>query len=496
MTRLPAALVALGAVTLAGCSTISDRSSTPAAHAATACEQLFRSLDTAVERAGVRDGAAAGIDGFPYLRTNRFLASFRDQPLHGAEQRRWIDLMRDLDSEARILELANLPERYRADLDPRLLETAGGAASLTRCAEELVERDLSDPGALADLRAAIEVPDEYQAWKRVLGLYPLSALPFLQGVAAFQADRQAVFATPLEDLPIEGRLTRYAPPPRPMASSKSVKAILASARNNPLQIPVPRQTELVHLFATFAPILEIDEVDRNDQIGMPGLRAEGEPVVDVSDPVVFVRTAHTRYGEQTLLQLVYSFWFPARPPMTPVDLLAGRLDGITWRVTLDNAGNPLLFDSIHNCGCYHMFFPTERLRQRETSQSLEEPIFVPSRLTPWRPGERVVLRIEARTHYLQDVRQESDTRQPAQQAYAFLSDDRLRSLAGENNARYSLFRPDGIVPGTQRGERLFFWPMGVPDPGAMRQWGRHATAFVGRRHFDEPRLIERYFEVR
>jgi hypothetical protein len=27
----------------------------------------------------------------------------------------------------------------------------------------------------------------------------------------------------------------------------------------------------------------------------------------------------------------------------------------------------------------------------------------------------------------------------------------------------------------------------------MRQWGRHATAFVGRRHFDEPFLIERYF---
>jgi hypothetical protein len=36
--------------------------------------------------------------------------------------------------------------------------------------------------------------------------------------------------------------------------------------------------------------------------------------------------------------------------------------------------------------------------------------------------------------------------------------------------------------------------MGVPDPGAMRQWGRHATAFVGRRHFDDPFLIERYFE--
>jgi hypothetical protein len=29
----------------------------------------------------------------------------------------------------------------------------------------------------------------------------------------------------------------------------------------------------------------------------------------------------------------------------------------------------------------------------------------------------------------------------------------------------------------------------------MRQWGRHATAFVGRRHFDDARLMERYFTL-
>jgi hypothetical protein len=27
----------------------------------------------------------------------------------------------------------------------------------------------------------------------------------------------------------------------------------------------------------------------------------------------------------------------------------------------------------------------------------------------------------------------------------------------------------------------------------MRQWGRHATAFVGRRHFDDPHLLDAYF---
>jgi hypothetical protein len=36
--------------------------------------------------------------------------------------------------------------------------------------------------------------------------------------------------------------------------------------------------------------------------------------------------------------------------------------------------------------------------------------------------------------------------------------------------------------------------MGVVSPGTMRGRGRHATAFIGRRHFDDPRLIEAVFE--
>jgi hypothetical protein len=52
-----------------------------------------------------------------------------------------------------------------------------------------------------------------------------------------------------------------------------------------------------------------------------------------------------------------------------------------------------------------------------------------------------------------------------------------------------------MIPGTQRPERFFFWPMGIASAGQMRQWGRHATAFVGRRHFDDPYLLDRYFTL-
>jgi hypothetical protein len=77
--------------------------------------------------------------------------------------------------------------------------------------------------------------------------------------------------------------------------------------------------------------------------------------------------------------------------------------------------------------------------------------------------------------------------------YTLLPDDSLRSLALPSGGRRSLYDPRGFVPGTDRAEAWLFWPMGIAEAGTMRQWGRHATAFVGRRHFDDADLLERRF---
>jgi len=69
----------------------------------------------------------------------------------------------------------------------------------------------------------------------------------------------------------------------------------------------------------------------------------------------------------------------------------------------------------------------------------------------------------------------------------------LRSMPRLDGGRAGVFGPDGLVPGTERAERFVFWPMGIASAGAMRQWGRHATAFVGRRHFDDADLFEKRF---
>ena len=193
-----------------------------------------------------------------------------------------------------------------------------------------------------------------------------------------------------------------------------------------------------------------------------------------------------------LLQLVYTIWFPERPPSAPGDILAGLLDGLTWRVTLAPDGEPLVYDTIHPCGCYHMFFPTPRARALPAPNGFDEWAFSPQQLPRVQVGERPVLHVASGTHYIERVSIARGTDSVAQ--YELRDYDELRSLARLDGGSRSAFGPDGLIAGTERPERYLYWPTGVRSAGAMRQWGRHATAFVGRRHFDDAHLFEQRFE--
>ncbi len=482
------ALAALAVLAAAGCATPDPYRHAPIADhvrrddAVGACARLFEQIDRAIDAAGRRDAQAPRIDGFPYLRVDRLSARLRPHPADRAAQQAWRERLAHLDREARVFELAD-GAGIGAD-----------AAALDRCRERLAEEDAAAP----QLPHAATVPDDYSTALRAAGLYPLTKLAFAAAIRNWHAEVRAEYALPLERLPQRGRLTRYAPRP-PLTLARTEPAVDGI---DALGLPRLSAAAAEALLARHAPLLEVDTVDGDDRIGRLAWGDGGtRVVVDTSRPVAYARLTFTRFNGRFVPQLVYTFWFPARPAQGRLDVLAGHLDGLIWRVTLDADLQPIVYDTIHPCGCYHLFYPTERVRARPRpipgEGPFDESMFAPQMAPTLGAGERLLLRISSRSHYLQRVIAVKEAAADAVE-YDLRDDNELRALPwpNESTARgfRSAFGPDGLIAGSERLERFLFWPMGIASAGQMRQWGRHATAFVGRRHFDDPDLFERYFE--
>ena len=475
------------------------------------CAEWYQALDEAIEAAGVRDAQYARLPGFPYLRVDRALASLRDRAAASEPAlQAFSERLLELDIESRRHEIENLPLRNYTSLPAVGKDLARGAAlQRTRiCGRLLREIDLAAPAARAGMLERAQVPDDYSAASRVVGLYPLSRLPFADAVRRSEAASRAAFARESQ-APGDAMLVRFAPPraPWPPMTRAAVAGLLGRAELDALGEPVLSQRELVRVAAVYAPSFEIAVSGDYDRFGqLRWRRQSAAPEVDAAATTVYLQQTFTRYRDlelngsdpgpggrdRILLQLVYTIWFPERPPREDFDLLAGKLDGLVWRVTLAPDGEPLLYDSIHPCGCYHQFFPTPRARARPAPDVLEEWAFVPQSLPRVAEDERPVVRLASRTHYIERVSLVRGADSVAR--YAFQEYDSLRSLARPEGGRRSAFGPDGLIAGTERAERFFFWPMGIRSAGTMRQWGRQATAFVGRRHFDDADLIELRFE--
>jgi hypothetical protein len=507
---------------LAGCAGPAATGLITSSREASSCVAWFDKLDDATRQAGVSDGSAHRLPGYPFLRSDRFLASFADDVADKpAAFEAWVGRLAQLDSEAREVELSNLPLQFLP-----LLANDGASdkqriqLQTQRCANEaslalLQSQPMATPAGRRLLAAQAQVPDDYSPAKRALGLYALMRVPFFSGVRRWQQSTAEKFAAqPSVDA---ANVKRYTPAGEAPPAERIAEVV---ARRNPDALGIPRLSPLDAdlLLRAYAPDLHIETRGDFDRFGamqwnpdraLPGSLPPGSaqpPSVLISEPVMYQRLAYTRYQNQTLLQLVYSVWFPERPRTGGIDLLGGQLDSVVLRLTLAPDGTPWLYDSIHSCGCYHLFFPTPGAKalpppsagDASTPQRIEWA-FVPTTLPALKVGQRMALHLESRTHYVEGLRPTATQPDASAAPFALRPDGALRTLpvaGATNGVTRSAFWPHGIVPGTERGERLLFWPMGIDNPGAMRQWGRQPTAFVGRRHFDDARLMELRFELK
>jgi hypothetical protein len=476
---------------LTGCASVEapPRTGHDDAPAATAsCADWFSQLDATVDRAGVRDAGAYRIPGFPYLRVDRFLASFRERANENPRAfEAWISRLQTLDATAREYEIRNLPAR--AFPIAGVHGKAAAAEKTKNCSAQLMREASGDPAQRDLIVAGAKVPDNYTNLARAL-FYPFARIPFAHGVEKWHQEAAEMFRQTAMEAVTPATIARYAT--AKSVAGKAVSAIFSHLNADALGIPQFTEAASNLLFDAYAPAFEIQTTGEYDHFGPLAWRNAPAPEVDVAQPVAYRRIAYTRYYDKTLVQLVYTIWFPERPSSSANDLLSGRLDGVVFRVTLGPDGLPLVYDTMHPCGCYHMFFPTARVKQLPAQQPALEWAFVPQQLPEVAAAQRVTVRIESRTHYVVGVRVDSGA---AGIAYQFADDDDLRALPVADGGTRSAFGQDGIVSGTERAERYFFWPMGIANSGAMRQWGTHATAFIGRRHFDDATLMERRFEI-
>ncbi|HMW31633.1 MAG TPA: hypothetical protein PKE44_18895, partial [Plasticicumulans sp.] len=327
--------------------------------------------------------------------------------------------------------------------------------------------------------AAVQVPSDYSTVARVLGLWPLSVLPVQALGARYRQETLARLADPP---PSPATTQRFGPLPAPPQA-------VGRLRRDALDVPVPTAAQLDALFALHAPVFEIDGRTDADLPGRPLRRADGR--LDFRpEPRVYQWPSLSRLHGRPVLQLNWLIWFAARPPAAGA-LYAGRLDGLIWRVTLDADGRPYVYDSIHACGCYHLLFPRAGLRLTAAAAALAETPIAPYPAPAFRPGRHLRLRIASATHYL--IALDEDDGRPFV-PYRSVDYTALYTDTDADAGTQTLFDPDGLIPGSERPERWLLWPMGVASAGAMRERGRHAIAFVGERHFDDPGLPADWLE--
>ena len=492
------------AAALAGCAApppVPDAAaiSTPDA----ACAALVEAFDDEVARAGTGDGGYARVPGYRTLRVDRLVASHAHEPMDAEKFGALVAAMRALDRDARTVELANLPAEARGRLDARSrsvpdLDSPDGnlAQRVDDCAERVLARDLTAQHARVWLIAAAAVPDDYRDAMRALGLYPVTGFALAAGVRMYEREARDAFAQPAG--PPRGTILVYRPPDVNTLSPGSIRTTVASMVDAEPLPPVPRVegTALDALLAAYAPDYAIDTATNDDRPGRPFRRDDGVPgrrrVVAGRLHAPRVDAIRRRAAAPARLHgLVRAA--PAairrrparRPPRRP--RLAGDAGPRRRAAPVRHDPSVRLLPPVRADRAPGREARRSRASRKARSSCRRSPSFRSAHACGSTSRR-------ARTTCAASSRsRRAAPRRPGEDRYRFDRESALRTLPLAAGGTASLYGPDGIVAGTERPERYALWISGIESPGAMRQWGRHATAFVGRRHFDDAFLVERYF---
>ncbi len=434
--------------------------------------------------------------GFPYLRVDRFLVSLKDRLKNDAQKDQWVRLMQQVDLSVRETEIRTLPDSEVEKLaaafgvlpDRSILQSKAISFSDKMLAHDRLRPDFYDV-----LLAAVQDSDEYSTLMRIFGLYPIAVIPVAIVTHRVFDEIAEWHQLPPGALQVQGTLTAFGPAESLEFSGKAVREILSRSRQNPLAIPLPSVSDRKTLSAIFAPVIIQDLAAEYDRLGAV-VWDDKQLEIDPDNPKAYYYFTHAYFKNEPVLQINYVIWYSARNgPNSPL-IERGPIDGLTFRVSLDNSGRPLMVDIMNNCGCYHLFVPRKEKVQQIRSIPLAIDAFVPTWLPQDFPAKRLTIHVVSGWHQVASI--DAHTVPLDFIPYHLEPYQRLEMLPKNGTRHESMFTARGIGKHPERIESDIFIPMGVPQVGKMRQRGHHAIKFVGRAHFDDPYLFDRHFEFK
>ncbi|KHT62286.1 hypothetical protein RJ45_18055 [Photobacterium gaetbulicola] len=470
------------------------------------CLSHLSAFKKEVKRQQVSDVQVVSHLAFPYLAFDRFSQSQLAAVVTDNDRSQWLDYTAQLAARQRQAEFNNLVVNHFE------------LPVLDHCASKLTEEAKhNDQVWSAIVQQEIAIADSYETWLRVFGLYPISSQ---LAQSAINKEKKRIllgFHTPQRSQPtVQYRLAQRPSKTNQLASATHTQAPRANTTINQTQIeawfnralsdstlnwPMLSDSQISQLHTYYAPLIAVEQssgITFRPEDNIPGavryLPLEEKPAVDTSQPAIYLHHSYTRLYGKTYLQLNYSLWFANRTPTSSLDPYAGQFDGVLLRLTLDHRGRPLLLDSIHHCGCYHMVFNlSENFTFANASPDIETPLLferiVPSYGT-MPPSWSVTLSHGEHMIKQLDWHEKSPAMGAKPHALEPIDYDQLRQLPTSKQNTISLFDQRGLLPSSERLESTYLWPFGIPSAGATRQLGHHAIAFIGIRYFDQPRLFE------
>ena len=450
------------------------------------CLNQLAAFKHEVNRQQVNDAQVVNHKAFPYLAFDRFSQSQLYRLSTQRDREQWLDYTAQLATHQRQAEYSNLIVN-RFDL-----------ATLDSCAEKLVTAAKHNNTVwTAITEHPIAIADSYEPWLRVFGLYPISSQVAQSSINTEKRRILAGFNEPTNETThyqlVKESIGYQSPLTQPQIAQWFNEAIDASTIN----WPQLNDDQISQLYQHYSPLIKVETVSDDD---IPGtvhyVDSQQKPAVNAAKPAIYLHHSYTQLYGKAYLQLNYSLWFANRTATSSLDPYAGKFDGILLRLTLDHQGRPLLLDSIHHCGCYHMVFNfSKELAFANANPDTESPLIfqrtapkefvesIPALSITLSHGEHMIKQVE----WLKEGDLEADLSVLPLVGHSY---NQLRQLPTERHHTVSLFDQAGMLPSSERLESTYLWPFGIPSAGAMRQVGHHAIAFIGTRHFDEPRLFE------